>query len=191
RGFTAFAEQAQPDAVMAVLAEYHAALGELILAYEGTLERFVGDGLLVLFNDPLPCSDHSARAVGMALEMRGSMGAVSDRWRRRGYELGFGIGIAQGYATLGPIGYEGRTDYAAIGSVPNLASRLCDEAGPGQILISQRVYISIEEKVDVTPVGDLTLKGFHRPVAAYDVRRWRDGTTSPGADPARALAGSA
>ena len=191
RGFTSFAESSEPEEVMAVLRDYHACLGALIQKHEGTLERFVGDGLLVLFNDPLPCPDHSARAVGMALEMRDCMGAVSDGWRRRGYELGFGIGIAQGYTTLGPIGYEGRTDYAAIGSVPNLASRLCDEAAPGQILISQRVYISIEEKVDVTPVGDLTLKGFHRPVAAYDVRHWRDGATRPGQDPARALTGSA
>jgi adenylate cyclase len=191
RGFTSFAESSEPEEVMAVLRDYHACLGALIQKHEGTLERFVGDGLLVLFNDPIPCPDHPARAVCMALEMRDCMGTVSGRWRRRGYELGFGIGIAQGYTTLGPIGYEGRTDYAAIGSVPNLASRLCDEAGPGQILISQRVYTSVEDKVDVTPIGDLSLKGFHRPVAAYDVRHWRaaEGTSVP--DSAKARVGSA
>jgi class 3 adenylate cyclase/CheY-like chemotaxis protein len=173
RGFTAFAETAEPEEVMAVLRDYHACLGELIFKYGGTLERFVGDGLLVVMNDPLPCPDHPGQTVRMALEMRECMGALSASWRRRGHDLGFGIGIAQGYATLGKIGFEGRVDYAAIGTVPNLASRLCGEAGAGQILISQRVFTSIESQADANPIGELKLKGFHRPVPAYEVLRWR------------------
>lgn len=179
RGFTSFAETSEPEEVMGVLRDYHACLGGVIKKHEGTLERFVGDGLLVLFNDPVPCPDHSARAVRMALEMRSCMRPLSDAWRRRGHELGFGIGIAQGYATLGPIGYEGRTDYAAIGSVPNLASRLCDEARAGQILVSQRVFVAVEKNVDAAHVGDLSLKGFHRPVAAFEIRGWSEDDVSP------------
>jgi adenylate cyclase len=178
RGFTSFAETSEPEEVMGVLGEYHTCLGDLIQRHEGTLERFVGDGLLVIFNDPLPCPDHPARAVRMAIEMRECMRGISEAWLRRGHDLGFGIGIAQGYATLGPIGYEGRTDYAAIGSVPNLASRLCDEAKAGQILISQRVLVSVEEKVDAAHVGDLTLKGFHRAIPAYEILAWRKETQS-------------
>ena len=173
RGFTGFAETAEPEEVMAVLRDYHACLGELIFKYGGTLERFVGDGLLVVMNDPLPCPDHPARTVRMALEMRECMGALSATWRRRGHDLGFGIGIAQGYATLGQIGFEGRVDYAAIGTVPNLASRLCGEAGAGQILISQRVFTSIEDQADANLIGELKLKGFHRLVPAYEVLGWR------------------
>jgi class 3 adenylate cyclase/CheY-like chemotaxis protein len=172
RGFTSFAETSEPEEVMGVLRDYHACLGGLIKLHEGTLERFVGDGLLVLFNDPVPCPDHGARAVRMALEMRDCMGPLSESWRRRGHELGFGIGIAQGYTTLGPIGYEGRTDYAAIGSVPNLASRLCDEATAGQILVSQRVLVSVGESVEAAHVGDLKLKGFHRAVPAFEISCW-------------------
>jgi class 3 adenylate cyclase len=178
RGFTAFAETAEPEEVMTVLKDYHACLGAIIVKHDGTLERFVGDGLLVLFNDPLPCADHPLRAVQMALDMRDSMERISQDWRRRGHELGFGIGIAQGYATLGRIGFEGRVDYAAIGSVPNLASRLCDEAKAGQILVSQRVFVSVEGKVEAAPAGELTLKGFHRPVPSFEVRGWR---AEPGA----------
>jgi class 3 adenylate cyclase len=173
RGFTGFAETAEPEEVMAVLRDYHTCLGELIFKYGGTLERFVGDGLLVVMNDPIPCPDHPAQTVRMALEMRTCMSALSANWRRRGHDLGFGIGIAQGYATLGQIGFEGRVDYAAIGTIPNLASRLCGEAGAGQILISQRVFTSVEEKVDALPIGELKLKGFHRPVPAYEVLAWR------------------
>jgi adenylate cyclase len=169
RGFTSFAETSEPEEVMGVLCDYHACLGGLIKKHEGTLERFVGDGLLVLFNDPLPCPDHGLRAVRMAIEMRDCMGPLSETWKRRGHELGFGVGIAQGYTTLGPIGYEGRTDYAAIGSVPNLASRLCDEAKAGQILVSQRVLVSLGESVDSVHVGDLDLKGFHRAVPAFAI----------------------
>jgi class 3 adenylate cyclase len=173
RGFTAFAETAEPEEVMAVLRDYHACLGDVIFRYEGTLERFVGDGLLVLFNDPIRCPDHAERAVRMAIEMRERITALADQWRKRGHVLGFGVGIAQGYATLGRIGFDQRYDYAAIGRVPNLASRLCDEAKAGQILIDQRVLGSIEPLVDVSSLGELTLKGFHRPTPAYEVVRWR------------------
>jgi len=173
RGFTSFAETAEPEEVMAVLREYHACLGELIVHHEGTLERFVGDGLLVLFNDPLPCPDHSERAVRMALEMRDCVKALAERWRRQGHVLGFGVGMARGYATLGRIGFDRRFDYAAIGTVPNLASRLCDEAKAGQILISQRVFGSLEPLVEAVPLGELTLKGFHRAMPAYELIRWR------------------
>src|SRR5215217_4655011 len=171
RGFTSFAETAEPEEVMAVLREYHACLGGLIFKYGGTLERFVGDGLLVVMNDPMPCPNHPAETVRMALEMRECMGALSTRWRKKGHELGFGIGIAQGYATLGQIGFEGRQDYAVIGTIPNLASRLCGEAAAGQILISQRVFTSIETEIEAIPRGELALKGFHRPVLAYEVLR--------------------
>jgi adenylate cyclase len=170
RGFTAFAETTEPEEVMGVLREYHEALGRLIFRYEGTLERFAGDGLVVLFNDPLPCPDPTARAVRMALEMRACVGDLSRTWRRFGHELGFGVGIAQGYATLGTIGFEGRLDYAAIGPVSNLASRLCDEASDGEILISGRALVAVEDMVEAEPAGDLALKGFSRPVTAYRVR---------------------
>jgi adenylate cyclase len=171
RGFTAFAETAEPEEVMAVLRQYHEALGEVIFRHEGTLERFVGDGIVVLFNDPLPCPDPAARAVRMALEMRERVGQLSQGWRRHGHDLGFGVGIAQGYATLGRIGFEGRFDYAAIGPVSNLASRLCDEAGDGEILLSQRAHAAIEGLIAAEPAGDLLLKGFARPIAAWRLRR--------------------
>ncbi len=173
RGFTAFAEGAEPEEVMAVLREYHASLGELIFRYEGTLERFVGDGLLVVFNDPLPIPDHPTRAVRMAIEMRNCMHVLLEGWRRQGNDLGFGIGIARGYATVGPIGFDKRLDYAVIGSVPNLASRLCDAAKPGQILVSQRVFVSLEGDVEARQQDELILKGFQRPVAAYEIFGWR------------------
>ena len=169
RGFTAFAETVEPEDVMAVLAEYHAALGDLIHRFEGTLERFMGDGLMVFFNDPLPCDDAPARAVRMAVAMRSRVGQLAEGWRRRGYDLDFGVGIAQGHATLGRIGFEGRLDYAAIGSVTNLAARLCGEAAPGQILISQRVHAATEALVVAEAVGELALRGFARPARAYNV----------------------
>jgi class 3 adenylate cyclase/HAMP domain-containing protein len=175
RGFTAFAESAEPEEVMAVLREYHASLGDLIFRFEGTLERFVGDGLLVVFNDPLPVPDHPALAVRMALAMKECMRELSAGWRKYGHELGFGIGIAQGYATVGPIGFERRLDYAVIGSIPNLASRLCDTAKPGQILVNQRVFVSVEKDAETRREKDLTLKGFQKPVPCYEVIRWRDG----------------
>lgn len=173
RGFTAFAEIAEPEEVMAVLAEYHACLGAIIDRHEGTLERFIGDGLLVLFNDPLPCADHTERAVRMAVAMREAIGELSAGWLRQGHELGFGIGIARGHATIGRIGFERRSDYAVIGSVANLAARLCDEAKAGQILASQRAFGPIEAHVEARAMGELTLKGFRRPMAAFDIARWR------------------
>jgi adenylate cyclase len=169
RGFTAFAETAEPEDVMDVLREYHAVLGELIRSHEGTLERFTGDGLMVFFNDPLPCADAPQRAVRMACAMRGAVRRLAEAWRRRGYDLDFGVGIAQGHATLGRIGFEGRSDYAAIGSVTNLAARLCAAAGAGQILVSQRVHAAVEATVRTESVGELSLHGFSRPVRAYDV----------------------
>jgi adenylate cyclase len=169
RGFTAFSETGEPEEVMGVLREYHAAMGTLIYRFEGTLERFAGDGLMVFFNDPIPCADPTARAVRMAAAMRACAEELSEKWRKRGHQLDLGVGIAQGYATLGKIGFEGRFDYAAIGTVTNLASRLCDEARAGQILISQQVHAVLEDLVDVEPIGKLTLKGLHRPVTAYNV----------------------
>jgi adenylate cyclase len=169
RGFTAFTEIAEPEEVMAVLHEFHHALGQLIDRYEGTLERFAGDGLLTLFNDPLSCPDHTMRAVRMAVEMRESVEVLARTWRKRGHDLGFGIGIALGYATLGKIGFERRFDYAAVGTVTNLASRLCDEAKPGQILVDQRVFNVIEETFDARSIGTLNLKGFRRAVEAFEI----------------------
>jgi class 3 adenylate cyclase len=169
RGFTAFSETGEPEEIMGVLREYHAAMGTLIFRFEGTLERFAGDGLMVFFNDPLPCPDPAVRAVRMAVAMRERVRELSGEWLKRGHQLDFGVGIAQGYATLGKIGFEGRFDYAAIGTVTNLASRLCDEAQASQILISQRVYAGVEGLVEVETLGDLALKGMHRPVPTYNV----------------------
>ena len=169
RGFTAFAETAEPEEVMGVLREYHAAMGELILAHEGTLERFTGDGMMIFFNDPTPVPDPQERAVRMALAMRERVDDLARGWRKRGWALDFGVGIAQGYATIGAIGFEGRWDYGAIGTVTNLAARLCGEAQPGQILVSRRLYGTLEDLVDAAPVGELSLKGFSRPVSAFNV----------------------
>ena len=170
RGFTAFAETVEPEDVMHVLGEYHAAMGDLIHRFEGTLERFTGDGLMVFFNDPIPVPDAPDRAVRMAVAMRGRVSQLAEEWHRRGFDLQVGLGLAQGHATLGRIGFEGRSDYAAIGSVTNLAARLCDQAGPGQILISQRVYAATEHLLVAEPVGELSLRGFSRPTRAYDVK---------------------
>jgi len=170
RGFTAFAESSEPEEVIAVLREYHAALGDLVFRFEGTLERFTGDGLMVFFNDPLPCNDAPLRAVRMAVAMRTRIRELSDLWSRRGHDLGFGIGIAQGFATLGRIGFEGRFDYAAIGSVTNLAARLCSDAKPWQILVTQRVFSSADGIAVGEEVGELPLRGFSHPIRAYDVR---------------------
>jgi class 3 adenylate cyclase len=171
RGFTAFAETADPEEVMGVLREYHAEMGKLILAHEGTLERFTGDGMMIFFNDPVPVPNPAERAIRVALAMRDRVSELTVKWRKRGYDLDFGVGIAQGYATIGAIGFEGRWDYGAIGTVTNLAARLCGEAKPGQVLISQRLLATAEELVEVEPVGELTLKGFHRPVPAHNVLR--------------------
>jgi class 3 adenylate cyclase len=171
RGFTAFAETAEPEEVMGVLREYHAAMGELILQYDGTLEHFAGDGMLIFFNDPVPIANPAEQAVRMALVMRQRVKELSAQWRKLGYELGFGVGIAQGYATIGSIGFEGRWEYGAIGSVPNLAARLCGEAKPGEILVPQRLFGMVEDCVEVEAAGELSLKGFHRPIAAYNIVR--------------------
>jgi GAF domain-containing protein len=169
RGFTGFTESADAEDVIALLREYHAAVGEKIIKYSGTLERYAGDGVMVVFNDPVPVENPALQAVLMALEMREAIGALTETWRRWGHDIGFGIGIAHGFATLGTIGFEGRFDYAAIGTVSNVASRLCDEAKPGQILISPRVLTKVEDVVNVEPVGEFELKGIRRPLAAYNV----------------------
>jgi adenylate cyclase len=174
RGFTAFAETAEPEEVMNVLHEYHAGMGKLILEYEGTLEHFAGDGMMIFFNDPLPVSNPAERAIRMSLVMRERVKELRIKWHKLGYELNFGVGIAQGYATIGAIGFEGRWEYGAIGSVPNLAARLCGEATPGQILIPQRLLGAVEELIEVEPVGELTLKGFNRPVTAHNILRIKE-----------------
>ncbi|MDM0024777.1 adenylate/guanylate cyclase domain-containing protein [Variovorax saccharolyticus] len=174
RGFTAFTETADPEEVMAVLAQYHAAMGRLVLDHEGTLERFSGDGMMIFFNDPQPVADAPARALRMAVQMQREMVALSGQWRRRGYDLHMGVGIAQGFATLGGIGFDGRIDYGAIGTVTNLAARLCAEAAGGEILISQRVQGALQDLPldagwSIQEIGELELKGFHRKVAAWRV----------------------
>ena len=169
RGFTGFSESADPEDVMTLLREYHEAIGASIIKYSGTLERYAGDGVMVVFNDPVPVENPALQAVLMALEMRDAIAALTETWRRWGHDIGFGIGIAHGFATLGTIGFEGRFDYAAIGTVSNVASRLCDEAKPGQILISPRVLTKVENAVQVEPVGEFELKGIRRPLAAYNV----------------------
>jgi adenylate cyclase len=169
RGFTGFSESSDPEDVMALLRDYHAAIGETIIKYSGTLERYAGDGVMVVFNDPVPAEKPALQAVLMALEMRDVIGALTEKWHRLGHDIGFGIGIAHGFATLGTIGFEGRFDYAAIWTVSNVASRLCDEAKPGQILISPRVLMAVEDAVTVEPVGEFALKGIRRPLAAYNV----------------------
>src|SRR5262249_54504479 len=169
RGFTAFSELAEPEEVMLVLRDYHTKLGVLINKFEGTVERFSGDGLLVVFNDPLPCPDASIRAVQMALEMRDEVAKLSVKWSHSGRDIGFGVGIAQGYATLGSLGYEGRLQYSVTGKVANLASRLCDQANDGQILIDINVFSAVETLAEVEFAGELALKGFSRPVKAFNV----------------------
>jgi class 3 adenylate cyclase len=177
RGFTAFTETAEPEEVMGVLREYHAELGRAIMAHDGTIEHFAGDGVMILFNDPVPVEDHELQAIRMALLMRASMSALAKTWKKRGFALGFGVGIAGGYATIGTIGFEGRLEYGAIGTVTNLAARLCGEAKEDQILISPRILAKVEEHIEVEPVGELSLKGFHRPVLTHNVLRVRpDGT---------------
>jgi adenylate cyclase len=169
RGFTAFAETAEPEEVMNVLREYHAQMGQLVVEHEGTLERFTGDGMMIFFNDPVAVENPAERAVRMAVAMRGRVADLATRWRKFDYDLDFGVGIAHGYATLGAIGFEGRWDYGAIGSVTNLAARLCAEARPGQILISRRVFAAVEDLIEATPVGEMSLKGFSRPIPTYEI----------------------
>jgi class 3 adenylate cyclase/PAS domain-containing protein len=173
RGFTGFTETAEPEEVMGVLREYHAELGRAIMSYDGTIEHFAGDGVMILFNDPVPVENHELQAIGMALMMRDSVAALARGWKKRGYALGFGVGIAGGYATIGTIGFEGRLDYGAIGTVTNLAARLCGEAQDDQILISPRIFSKVEAHIEAEPIGELSLKGFHRPVFAHNVLRLR------------------
>lgn len=173
RGFTSFAEMAEPEEVIRVLREFHAEVGRLVMQYEGTLERFTGDGLMIILNDPVPIQNPAEQAVRMAVAMRDQVAKLRMKWVKMGYELDLGMGIAVGYATLGAIGFEKRWDYAAIGTVTNLAARLCDEAQPGQILVPQRVLSTVEDLVEAEPVGHLALKGFHRPVTTYNLLRLR------------------
>jgi adenylate cyclase len=169
RGFTGFSERSDPEDVMALLREYHRTIGKIIFEHSGTIERFAGDGVMVIFNDPVLLPNPALTAVQMALDMRAAVRTLIEKWLRLGHELGFGIGIAHGYATLGTIGFEGRFDYSAIGTVSNIASRLCDEAQSGQILISPRVLVAVEDFVTVEPAGELTLKGISRPVMVHNV----------------------
>jgi adenylate cyclase len=175
RGFTSFTEAAEPEDLMTVLRDYHGEMGRLVLEHEGTLERFTGDGIMIFFNDPMEIPDPEERAVRMAAGMRTAVESLCRRWDRLGRGLGVGIGIASGYATLGLIGFEGRWDYAAIGTVTNQAARLCAAAGDGQILISDRVLSRVEKLVEAAPIGELTLKGFHHPIRTYNVLDVSDG----------------
>jgi class 3 adenylate cyclase len=171
RGFTAFVETAEPEELIEVIGKYHAAAGGLVRAHGGMLEHFAGDGLMVFFNDPVPVADHEVQAARLAIAMRDSVGELAAGWRKRGYELGLGAGIAVGHATLGRIGFEGRYDYGALGSVTNLAARLSDAATAGQILLSQRAYAALEDRVEATLVGELPVKGFARSVKAFELLR--------------------
>lgn len=175
RNFTSFAETSEPEEVMAVLAEYHHILGSFIHLHGGTLERFTGDGIMVFFNDPIQCEDAAERAVRMSIDIRDAVREVGSRWQRRGHDLSLGIGVAQGFATLGRIGFEGRFDYAAIGSVTNRAARLCGEAAPWQVLVTDAVLSAIERVADSELVGDLLLKGFNRAVRVHSVTALSDG----------------
>jgi len=170
RGFTAFAETSEPEEVMGVLRQYHAEMGRLIVEHEGTLERFTGDGMMIFFNDPVEVPNPAERAIRMAVAMRDRVAGLAEGWRKRGWDLALGVGIAQGFATIGAIGFEGRLDYGAIGTVTNLAARLCGEAGGGQILISARVAASVESLIDAEDIGALTLKGLARPVPIWRLR---------------------
>ncbi len=174
RGFTTFTETSAPEDVMGVIGEYHEAMGELVMVHGGTVERFAGDGIMIFFNDPVQVDNPTGKAVKMAIAMQERFATLAQGWQKRGYEIAMGIGVAQGYATIGAIGFEGRRDYGAIGTVTNLAARLCGEAGGGQILISQRVQGLVADFAKTDPIGELSLKGFHRPVMAYSVNGYID-----------------
>jgi adenylate cyclase len=169
RGFTGFAERAEPEEVMALLSDYHAAMGPIVASFEGTLDHYAGDGIMVFFNDPVPTPDPARRAIEMAVAMRAAAQNLLRSWRRRGHDIGFGVGISQGYATLGQIGFAERMDYTAIGTVTNLAARLCAEAKDGQILVSRRVAIAVEDSAELEEIGDLSLKGLSQAVLVYNV----------------------
>lgn len=171
RGFTAFSDSAEPEEVMELLRSYHGEMGKLIFKYQGTLERFAGDGIMVFFNDPIPCDDHTEKAFRMAVEMRERVKELRAEWIKKGYELDLGVGFAAGYATLGNVGFEGRMDYGAVGNVTNLASRLCDEAKGGQILTNQKTLSKVESLVETEAAGEMHLKGFSRPVLAFNIVR--------------------
>jgi class 3 adenylate cyclase len=173
RGFTAFSDSAEPEEVMEVLRRYHAEMGKLIFQFDGTLERFAGDGIMIFFNDPIPCPDHAEKAVRMALEMHAHVRQLREDWLKRGYDLDLGIGLAAGYATLGNIGFEGRMDYGAVGNVTNLSARLCAEAMGGQILVDRKTLSKIEQLVEVEPLMELQLKGLARPVPAFNILRMK------------------
>ena len=169
RGFTGFAERAEPEEVMALLRDYHAAMGPIVAQYEGTIDHYGGDGIMVFFNDPVPTPDPAKRAIDMAVAMRERAQPLLRLWRRHGHDLGFGVGISQGYATLGQIGFAERMDYTAIGTVTNLAARLCAEAQDGQILVARRAAVAVEDTVKLEEIGDLALKGLSQAVAVYNV----------------------
>src|SRR5262249_15155665 len=169
RGFTGFSESSDPEDVMALLREYHASIGGIINKYGGTLERYAGGGGMVVFNDPIPVDNSAVQDVLMAIEMRAAIGTLIEKWRKLGHDIGFGIGIAHGFATLGTIGFEGRFDYAAIGTVSNVASRLCDEAKSGQILISPRVLVAVEKDIALEQIGHFSLKGIRGPLPPYNI----------------------
>lgn len=171
RGFTSFAESAEPEEVMEVLRDYHGEMGRLIVAHEGTLERFAGDGIMIVFNDPIEVSNHQERAMKMAVAMRNAIHTLRIKWMKQGHDLSAGLGMATGYATIGVIGFEGRWDYSVIGNVANLAARLCAEAQPGQILVSQRFLSRIENLVEAEPLGEVALKGFKQPISALNILR--------------------
>ena len=169
RGFTAFSDNAEPEEVMELLRNYHTEMGKLIFQFEGTLERFMGDGIVVIFNDPITCEEHAQKAARMAIEMRDRVKELRSAWRKKGYDLDLGVGFATGYATLGTMGFEGRMDYGTVGNLPNLASRLCAEAKGGQILTDQKTMSRLEDSFKAEPIDTLTLKGIHRPVSAFNI----------------------
>jgi adenylate cyclase len=179
RGFTGFAETAEPEEVITVLRDYHTNLGPLVHKYAGTLERFLGDGFLILFNDPLPCADPSIQAVKMAIEMRDRFAMLAAEWRNRGHDLGFSMGISHGFATLGRIGFEGRFEYSAVGNVVNLAARLCAQAGSGQILTDPMVRNAVQTLAEIEPAGEFLPKGFSRRVQAFNVVGLRESSDHP------------
>jgi class 3 adenylate cyclase len=169
RGFTAFSDNAEPEEVMEFLRHYHTEMGRLVFKFEGTLERFMGDGIVVIFNDPILCEEHAHKATQMAIEMRDRVKELRTAWRKKGYDLDLGVGLAAGYATLGTMGFEGRMDYGTVGNLPNLAARLCAEAKGGQILTDQKTMSRLEETFDAEAIQELNLKGINRPVAAFNI----------------------
>jgi adenylate cyclase len=179
RGWTSFVDAVEPEELIRVLGEFHGVIGALVKRFDATVGFIQGDGVQLFFNDPIEVPDAALRAVGLGCALREEMAELTPQWKKRGYDLDFGAGIALGYATCGEVGFEGRSDYAAIGAVTNLASRLADEASGGQILIAQRLYAEIEDEVDVEPVGVFTLKGFQRPVAAFNVVAMRESAGDP------------